>query len=700
MKKYLIPAFFLAIALCLLWPWSAVHASAIVDSGTCGEGLTWELDDSGILTISGTGDMENYDPSNYRNAPWEDHNRYIYHVEIRDGVTAIGSYAFHGCNVLRSVSIPDSVTRIREFAFMGCEELAEITIPGNVTSVGTQAFYCCKSLTQVIIPDSVSLVGGYAFSQCSKLTRVTLGTGVSTIETGAFSYCGNLQDLFFMGSAPAIKSQQLTGTIITAHYPYNDTSWTASVMHHYGGFITWEPFDPLCEHLLQETVLSSPTCTTPGLTHYGCSCGYGYTDPAVPATGHNIHSEQLPRSCTQDGYLYEYCTVCGEVMADAKYPATGHTFQNGACVLCDEPAPEWMTQRDHCGPQLRWSLDDDGTLTISGTGEMGDFESQYLSNCAPWGQYSAQIRQVIIEEGATSVGDSAFENCENLISVSIADSVQVIGERAFKNCTALTQLDLGNGLVTLEKEALRECRSLQFVTLPDSLTTIGKLAFAHCENLLFIYLPDNVTELGEQAFVHCGLVYVSLTNSINGTRPSVFTGCNQLWHYLCRSNGTPGSGLGFRVSGHINCAGDEITMLRIDATCSKPGMLMFTCSVCSGAQSVALPAAEHSWKAATCTEPRTCYDCFATEGTPLGSDHSWDEGKVIREPAEDQPGIRQHCCTLCGETKVEAIPFVPAAQEVPQQTLSGGTVFLIIIVSLVALIGGSGLLIWLRQRKA
>ena len=105
-------------------------------SGTCGENLTWTLDNEGTLTISGTGAMTDY----YYDAPWHSSSENIKSVVIEDSVTSIGYSAFYGCSNLTSITIPDSLTSIGEWAFGCCSSLTSITIPDSVTSIGERAF--------------------------------------------------------------------------------------------------------------------------------------------------------------------------------------------------------------------------------------------------------------------------------------------------------------------------------------------------------------------------------------------------------------------------------------------------------------------------------------------------------------------------------------------------------------------------------
>ena len=116
-------------------------------------------------------------------------------VEIPDGVTSIGDWAFYGRYRLTSVVIPDSVTNIGEYAFYGCDSLTSVVIPDSVTNIGEYAFYGCDSLTSVVIPDSVTSIGEGAFSYCENLTNITLSVGVERIDGWAFEGCRRLTSI-------------------------------------------------------------------------------------------------------------------------------------------------------------------------------------------------------------------------------------------------------------------------------------------------------------------------------------------------------------------------------------------------------------------------------------------------------------------------------------------------------------------------
>ena len=161
-------------------------ADDVVDSGTCGDNLTWTLDSEGTLTISGTGDI-----------PYSAFNgdKRIKTVVMEHGVTDIVDYAFDSCTSLSSIVIPDGVTSIGCGAFEYCTSLSSIELPDSVTSIGGSAFSRCSSLSSIELPDSVTSIGGYAFKDCSSLSSIEIPDGVTSIGDYAFSGCSSLSSI-------------------------------------------------------------------------------------------------------------------------------------------------------------------------------------------------------------------------------------------------------------------------------------------------------------------------------------------------------------------------------------------------------------------------------------------------------------------------------------------------------------------------
>lgn len=175
-----------------------------------------------------------------------------------------------------------------------------------------------------------------------------------------------------------------------------------------------------------------------------------------------------------------------------------------------------------CGANITWTLDEYGTLRLSGKGKMND----YSASSAPWSKWSEKvIKRVSIANGITSIGDCAFSVCFKLSSVSIPNSVTTIGKCAFWCCTELKNVELPNsvksigvsafegcgfssitissGVTIIEERTFLACEKLSSVTIPNGVTSIDKCAFAHCYRLSNVTIPSSVTAIGDGAFYEC-----------------------------------------------------------------------------------------------------------------------------------------------------------------------------------------------------
>lgn len=468
--------------------------------GTCGENLTWVLDDAGTLTISGRGPIPDFEEEYEQ--PWYYQAGSIQKVVIQEGITEIGNYAFcscrnmteisvpnsvtsfgsrtfWGCNSLTSVEIPAEQTAIWAFTFSGCSSLTSITIPESVTSIYDNAF-AGSGLTSVVIPDSVTLISNRAFDGCRNLEEVVIGKNVRSLYERAFAFCPSLDSVRFTGNAPdAGANNVFASSPVTAYYPDTNVTWTEQARKNISYNATWVPYDP-------------------------CEKGHSYDADGI-------------------------CTVCGKA----------EPFDGG-----------------QCGDNLYWTYDGQGTITITGTGDMYG----YGNVDTPWEIYEKDITTVVIGEGATMVGYGAFHLCTKLSSVSLPETLTWIDSHAFSGCSALKQIQLPRGLQKIDGYAFyssdlesihlgkmvqicdytfANCKSLQQITVdadnpyfcvldnvlftkdmttllcylgglkqesytvPEGITTIGGHSFRENNNIKTVVLPDSVTVLEEYAFHGC-----------------------------------------------------------------------------------------------------------------------------------------------------------------------------------------------------
>ena len=176
-----------------------------------------------------------------------------------------------------------------------------------------------------------------------------------------------------------------------------------------------------------------------------------------------------------------------------------------------------------CGDNLTWSFDN-GTLNISGTGAMYDYNGEDMP---PWYDYCDEITSVVIEDGVTNIGEFAFYYFyENLESVTMADSVTQIGYRAFQYCGALTNLKLSSGLTEIGSYAFAQDAFLTTVTLPDGLEMLGTAVFAE-SGLTSIVIPAGVATktwdffyTGKDGGLH--LYHIALPASVKDTGYGTF----------------------------------------------------------------------------------------------------------------------------------------------------------------------------------
>ena len=178
-----------------------------------------------------------------------------------------------------------------------------------------------------------------------------------------------------------------------------------------------------------------------------------------------------------------------------------------------------------CGPNLYWQLTDDGVLTITGTGQMEDYNYSYNKN--PW--HNQNVKQVIIADGVTTIGNYIFFECPKLKSIDIPNSVTTIGYAAFGSCTALTSINLPNSVTTIGNSTFGNCTALTSINVPNSVTTIGNDAFRACTELTSINIPNSVTTIDAFAFSYCSkLKQVDIPNSVTTLCRGLLRDCSSL----------------------------------------------------------------------------------------------------------------------------------------------------------------------------
>ncbi len=190
-------------------PFSGIVASAEALTGTCGDNLTWKYEDStGVLTISGTGEMYNYDGG--LKTPWYDVKNNITEIIIENGVTSVGKYAFQKTGV-DVVTISDTVETIGDYGFYASTGIVELNLGTNIKSIGKYAFNSMFKLEKLTLPESLVTIGDYSFSSLSKIEEIVIPDSVVTIGDYAFSYCKAAKYLYIGSNAKTFPIRAFQG---------------------------------------------------------------------------------------------------------------------------------------------------------------------------------------------------------------------------------------------------------------------------------------------------------------------------------------------------------------------------------------------------------------------------------------------------------------------------------------------------------
>ena len=494
-------------------------------------------------------------------------------VTIPNSVTNIGESAFWHCSELTSVTIPDGVTSIEDYVFNGCYSLTSITIPNSVTSIGNYVFDGCGSLTSITIPDGVISIGNFAFSGCNELTSITIPDSVTSIGDSAFEECRILTSISIPDSVTSIGSSVFNDCFFLETISLScKSTLKRSDFEGKSKFVSYTP------HTLKKVEVKAETCTENGNKEYWtCEhCGkYFLSDDTNPetATAVELSETVIPAShkltkveakdatCAEDGnkeyWTCEHCkkyflsddtnpeTATAVEQSETILPALNHKnaiIQNATeptetepgysgdryCPDCDTVLEKGYTY--WVEDNLTWKLYEDGTLNISGTGTMKDYDSD--SNPSPI-YNNSDVKEVVIEDGVTSIGNKAFDSCSSLTSITIPNSVTSIGNNAFYGC-GLTSIMIPNSVTKIGDATFAVCKSLTNIKIPDNVTSIGEWAFAGCESLTAISLSCKSSlkrsNFGDQADL---VSYTSHTLKKTAAKAATYTENGNKEYWTC-----------------------------------------------------------------------------------------------------------------------------------------------------------------------
>ena len=199
---------------------------------------------------------------------------------------------------------------------------------------------------------------------------------------------------------------------------------------------------------------------------------------------------------------------------------TVHDRGTQVVVKLDDPSAEEDSGKDG---NITWRLTKDGTLYISGQGDMPDYGWDKI----PWRDFS--INKVVVQKGITSIASCAFAYCSSLSSIEIPEGVTSIGNSAFSGCSSLSSIKIPEGVTSIGSGAFAYCSSLSSIKIPEGVTSIGSQAFEDCSSLSSIKIPKGVTSIGSGAFVYCSsLSSIKIPEGVTSIESRVFENCSSL----------------------------------------------------------------------------------------------------------------------------------------------------------------------------
>lgn len=507
-------------------------------------------------------------------------------VTMSNNVTEIGNYAFYNCCKLSSIYLSNRLKRIGTSAFAVCSGLTSITIPASVETIKGNPFFGCTGLTSIqvesgntkydsrencnalintetntlivgcdntVIPSGVKIIAIKAFYDCKGLTSVTIPSSVDSISSMAFQYCRNLTSMSVESGNTRYDSRNNCNAIIE----------TAKNYLLFG---------------CQKTIIPEDVTRIHEYAFQGCRNLTAIVIPnSVTAIGKEAFSGcsgltvlTLPKNLAAIGLnAFSSCTGLASITCRATTPPK--CYMNGGFNFVDKSIPVYVpkgTESDYrkavewkqftniqaivdpsgkCGADLKWTLDEDGILTITGTGAMTDWSSL---EAIPWHNLRMYIKTVIIKNGATSISASAFDDCAYMTYISIPSSVTSVGAEAFSGCSKLEELSL-SAVPTIPAGLCKDCSSLEKLYIGVATTTASD-ALSGCTSLKNITVDNRentafASQLGVlynknySRLILCPPSKESYTflSTVTSIQPTAFAGCAAPFTVTCENETPP-----------------------------------------------------------------------------------------------------------------------------------------------------------------
>ena len=397
--------------------------------------------------------------------------------DIPDSVTWIGSSAFLECTALGTVSFPPGLTDIEIDIFSGCTSLVSLVgfESTSVASLSDNVFDGCASLTSVALPASITSIGHRAFDSCILLTSVSFGdaSSLTEIHDYAFVGCTVLPEIILPDTVVSISSDVFSGCELLASVYLPDGITTI-------GNNAFDDCVALTEVTLPDQVTSIGSAAFDGCT--GLTTAY-VTSTALDALGLIVSPPDQPFY----GPTVAIVLQNDRIWKDSQHVRYSYTIGETNAMVIASPDVEGpiaiptFIARPNATTYAVTSIDDSAFEDVE------------------------DLISVSIPSSVTSIGKGAFELCANLVTVSLPDASVTLGARIFQGCIALATVHFPDNFTTIGTRMFYDCISLASVVLPSRLSIIRHSAFGRCLMLEVITIPDTILAIHDDAFTESGL---------------------------------------------------------------------------------------------------------------------------------------------------------------------------------------------------
>ena len=510
-KRIVLAVSLIAILACMLAVGVSAEDRGTIDSGKCGDNLTWTLYYDGELVISGTGNMWDYDNADNK-APWREYSDNLKTLTLTEGLTSIGDYAFQTCDeIYKDVKLPSSILQVGKYAFMGCLRMSFGNLPNNLEFIGEHAFSCCN-FHDLIVPESVKYIGSAAFGCCTIYGNFEILNGTVTICSSAFESISFYVDNYCLNIPYSVVNIE--------DYAFSDLEFLDKV-------------------IVNSKDVRFGTNVFNG-SHEDFTI-YGYSNSTAETYAKENNHPFVALDIIDSG-------KCGDNLTWTLYD-DGELVIDGTGDMWDYYRTYDSTLRKHV-TNAPWGKYLTSITKLSLSDRLTSIGSNAFTGCSEF------TGDLIIPTEVITIGKEAFYGCKGLDGdLIIGEKVVEIGESAFGLCESFKgELFIGNNVVTIEYGAFERCGFTGTLIIPNSVTTIGAVAFRNCsgftgklvlsDNLNEIQwgtfqncsgftgdliIPDSVVSIGSQAFERCGFNgSIIFGKKVSKIHNSAFYECKEL----------------------------------------------------------------------------------------------------------------------------------------------------------------------------